>query len=339
MPSLKRALAIAVFVLGLAPAGFADEGLIGDRPNAGGVAEQVTVRLALLDIDDVDDRTQRFDVDAYFELSWSDPRLAVDDGDSSAARERTVGLDEVWDPGLTIINNRGMRFMLPHVASVTRDGTVTVRQRMSGPLAVDLKLHRFPFDTQRLSIDIVSYRYAPDQLAFAADSELIANPESFSAGGWRFEALDSEFSVFRLTDDGRGTSKLSFAIQAERNSSYFVLTLALPMALILFMAWMVHWIQPDVIPARMGMSTATVFSLIALGVSFRLTMPRIDYLTRADQFVIYSTLLVLLSLGATVIATRWVNAGRVHAAERITAIARWSFPAVFLLVIVATLGA
>ncbi|MEO1203782.1 MAG: hypothetical protein AAFX10_13800, partial [Pseudomonadota bacterium] len=316
-----------------------DDGLIGDRPNAGGAAEQITVRLALLDIDDVDDRTQRFDVDAYFELSWSDPRLAVEDVDSSVARVRTVGLDEIWDPGLTIINNRGMRFMLPQVASVTRDGSVTVRQRMSGPLAVDLKLQRFPFDTQRLSLDIVSYRYAPDQLEFAADSELVANPENFSAGGWRFEALDPEFSVFRLTDDGRGTSKLSFALQAERNSGYFVLTLALPMALILFMAWMVHWIQPDVIPARMGMSTATVFSLIALGVSFRLTMPRIDYLTRADQFVIYSTLLVLLSLGATVLATRWVNAGRVQVAERITAIARWSFPAVFLLVIVATLGA
>jgi hypothetical protein len=88
----------------------------------------------------------------------------------------------------------------------------------------------------------------------------------------------------------------------------------------------------------MGMSTATVFSLIALGVSFRLSMPRIDYLTRADEFVIYSTLLVLLSLGVTVVATRWLNAGREALAERVTTIARWSFPAVFLLIVVLTLS-
>jgi len=87
----------------------------------------------------------------------------------------------------------------------------------------------------------------------------------------------------------------------------------------------------------MGMSTATVFSLIALGVSFRLSLPQIDYLTRADRFVMYSTLLVLLSLAITVIATRWINDDKESAAARLTVVTRWGFPLVFAVIILLTL--
>jgi hypothetical protein len=87
------------------------------------------------------------------------------------------------------------------------------------------------------------------------------------------------------------------------------------------------------------MSTATVFSLIALGVSFRLSLPQIDYLTQADRFVMYSTILVLISLGITVLATRWVNEDRLNDAVRLTLYTRWTFPLIFALIIVLTLRA
>jgi len=312
---------------------------VGERPNAGGPAEEITVHLALLDIDDVDDKEQRFGVDAFYEIRWHDGRLSVDAGAENSSKVRTLALDSIWTPALTIVNNRGLASLLPQVASVDGNGNVTVRQRLSGPLAVDLDLRSFPFDTQRLDIHIVSYRYGPADVVFHSGSGMIARPTTFSADGWTFEALPPEFSEYRIAEDGRGTSQLTFGVVAERNSDFFVLTLALPMTLILFMAWTVHWLQPDIIPARIGMSTATVFSLIALGVSFRLTLPQIDYLTQADRFVIYSTLLVSVSLGITVIATRWVSGDRESDAKRLTRYTRWAFPLIFVLIVGLTLNA
>ena len=314
-----------------------DTSLVGERPNAGGPPEKIMVRLALLDIDDIDDKNQRFSVDAYYEVGWHDSRLAIDAGSDAGSGPRTFPLDAIWTPGLTIVNNRGLTVILPEVASVDGDGNVAVRQRLSGPLAVDLDLQSFPFDTQRLSIDIVSYRYPPSELVFSDDSRVVADASAFSAEGWRFETLEPGFSVFRIDQAGDGASMLSFPTSAKRNSGFFVLTLALPMTLILFMAWTVHWLQPSVVPARIGMSTATVFSLIALGVSFRLSLPQIDYLTQADRFVIYSTLLVSISLGITVIATRWVNDDRESDAKRLTNYTRWAFPLVFVLIVILTL--
>jgi hypothetical protein len=310
---------------------------IGERPNSGGPPEEITINLGLLDIDAIDDKEQRFSVDAYFEIRWRDPRLAIDTDRGLGRDVRTFPISDIWTPGLTIVNDRGLSLMLPEVADADNNGNVVIRQRLSGRLAVDLNLQKFPFDTQRLTIDIVSYRHLMSELVFTEDTKFIADPSTFSADGWQFEILQPEHSIFRLDKDGAGTSKLTLAVEAKRNSGFFVLTLALPMTLILFMAWTVHWLQPTIVPARMGMSTATVFSLIALGVSFRLSLPQIDYLTQADRFVIYSTLLVLVSLGITVITTRWVNEDREVSAVRLTFYTRWAFPLIFAAIVALTL--
>ena len=78
------------------------------------------------------------------------------------------------------------------------------------------------------------------------------------------------------------------------------------------------------------MANATVFSLIALGVSFRLTLPDIAYLTGADRFVLYSTLLVIASLAVTVASVRLVNQEEMESATRLTRQARWAFPFAYI---------
>ena len=109
-------------------------------------------------------------------------------------------------------------------------------------------------------------------------------------------------------------------------SEFYVLTLALPMLLILSMSWMAHWLPPDLAQQRLGMSTATVFSLITLGLGFRLTLPKVSYLTQADLFIIFSSVLILLSLSAIVISARWVRLERSEAAHRLSRFVLRAFP-------------
>jgi hypothetical protein len=180
---------------------------------------------------------------------------------------------------------------------------------------------------------VVSYLHTPSELVFAADSGLVFGPRPFSAEGWTFRPLPAETSVYRLTSDGAGAPAITFAVLAQRNMAYYALTLGMPMTLVVLLAWVVHWIPPSVIPPRIGMASATVFSLIALGVSFRLTLPPIDYLTRADYFVIFSTLLVAISLCVAVATTRLVHHERDAAALRLARITRMLFPLAYLLAI------
>jgi hypothetical protein len=106
----------------------------------------------------------------------------------------------------------------------------------------------------------------------------------------------------------------------------------LPMSLIVFMSWTVFWLQPDIVPARIGISTASIFSLLALGFSMRLSLPAVSYMTRADIFVIGCTLLVFVALGVAVIGSRWASADRMEQALRLNAIARWTYVGLFGLI-------
>ena len=297
------------------------------RPHYGDQPEEITITLGVLDIVNIDNKAQVFEVDLFVEVRWLDPRLAVDSADAS--QFRNFALSDIWRPRLAIVNDRGLDMLLPEVATVDRQGNVVLRQRVAGPLAVDLDLREFPLDTQRLTIDVISYQYDPGELVFSDQSSMIARFDDLSEGGWVFSAVDPEMSVYRLRDNGGGTSQLRFSVMAERQASFYVITLAVPMTLILFLAWMVQWLPPDLVPARMGMASATVFSLIALGVSFRLTLPDIAYLTAADRFVLYSTLLVIASLAVTVASVRLASQERMDAAVRLTRQARWAFPLVY----------
>jgi len=309
--------------------------LVAERPNANGASTEVTIRAFLMDIDEIDDVRQRFNVEMFVNIAWHDPRLALP-GKDHAGRIRTLPWSEVWTPRGMIVNDRGLSARLPQVVNVDGLGNVVYRQRFSGELAVDLDLQDFPFDSQQLPITIISYQYSPDEVRFSTNAILAVNDEGFSIEGWTFELLETQFGEFSIPAAGVVRPQMTFILEARRNARYYLLTMFLPMSLIVFMSWTAFWIQPNVVPPRIAISTASIFSLIAFGFSVRLSLPRVSYLTRADLFVIGCTLLVFLALGAAVIGSRWASADKLEQAVRLNATTRWVYAALFLVVAVAT---
>jgi hypothetical protein len=302
--------------------------LVGERPDPPGTATMVTVGIFLADIDEIDDAQQRYTADLFLKIAWKDPRLALPE-DEQSGQNRSLPLDEIWSPRGVIVNDRGMSPQLPRVANVDAQGNVTYRQRVWGQLAADLEFKEFPFDSQRLPVDIAFYQYSPDEMSFSPDSGMLGDEASFSAEGWRFRILEPTIGEFSIASQGIVRPRLTFLIEARRDSKYYMLTMVLPMSLIVFMAWTAFWLQPSIINPRLGISTAAIFSLIALGVSIRLGLPPISYLTRADLFVIGCTVLVFMALGVAVTVIRWASGDRMDQALRLNRTARWIYPVVF----------
>jgi len=306
--------------------------LVAERPNPAGVATPVTLGIFLFDIDQVDDVNQRFGVDMFMAVTWNDPRLALPE-DERNDQKRSLPMNEIWTPRGMIVNDRGLSAQLPRIADIDDLGNVVYRQRLSGELAVALELREFPFDKQRLPIDFISYIYSPDEVSLSLNTDISADAGSFSAAGWRLKILEPEYGEFTIPAIGVVRSRLTYYIEAQRNAQYYLLTMFLPMSLIVFMSWTAFWLQPDIVPARIGISTASIFSLLALGFSIRLSLPAVSYMTRADLFVIGCTLLVFVALGVAVIGSRWANAGRMEHALRLNAIARWVYLGLFCIVV------
>jgi hypothetical protein len=309
--------------------------LTAERPNAGGASTEVTVSVFLIDIDEIDDVRQRFNVDIFVNIAWQDPRLALPEEERSG-QIRTFPMTGIWTPRGLIVNDRGLTPKLPLVADVDAVGNVVYRQRLSGELAVDLDLKEFPFDTQYLPIDVISYQYSPDEVRFSTNTRIASNTEAFSVEGWSFKLLETEFGEFSVPALGVSRPRITFVVEAVRNAQYYLLTMFLPMSLIVFMSWTAFWIQPNVVPPRIAISTASIFSLIAFGFSIRLSLPRVSYVTRADLFVIGCTLLVFLALGAAVIGSRWASADKLEQAVKLNAAIRWIYVGLFAVVAAAS---
>jgi hypothetical protein len=132
--------------------------------------------------------------------------------------------------------------------------------------------------------------------------------------------------------------RATLPLTARRDVGYYVWKLFVPLGLIVFMAWTVFFIGHDQMGPRIGISTASIFTLIAFQFSLGRVLPPISYLTRADAFVLGSSVLVYLALAETIFSGKLNVGGRVELAQRIDRHARWIYAALFVLVAVGTLG-
>ena len=303
----------------------------GERPSRNGEPTVIIISVFVIDIDEIDDVNQRFSVDLFITARWRDQRLALPVAERKG-KIRFMMIDDVWSPRVLLINDRGLTSQLREGVEADDLGNMKYQNRVSGELKVDLEFKQFPFDVQRLPIDLVSYEYTTDEMLFSTDSSIVSQPGKFSIEGWQLKQLEPIVDTFVLPVGNSELPRLTYVIEATRQSDYYVLTMLVPMALIIFMAWTVFWLQPHIVPPRIAIATASIFSLIALGVSIRLGLPKVSYLTKADFFVLGCTLMVFIALGVAVIGSRWASSDRMAQALKINVIARWVYMLLFVLI-------
>jgi len=309
---------------------------IGERPDAAKGPTKVSISLHVLDVFGVDEVKQNYLADLFALAEWHDSRLALPEAER-LGRIRTVDQATIWTPRVLVLNDRGLDMQLPTVANVDDLGNVRYQQRLSGMLAAQFEFKEFPFDSQIVSVDLISYLYSPEEVVFELDASMTGEADKFSAKGWKFSLLASEAALYEVPSVGVQRPMISYRMEAKRISEYHLLTMFLPMALIVFMAWAAFWIQPELVPPRIAISTASIFSLIALGFSVRLGLPQVSYLTRADMFVLGCTLLVFSALGVAVLGSRWASSERLEKAVRLNAYVRWVYALSFGIVILLAL--
>jgi len=312
----------------------ADSALLTERPDPPGTPTKVDVLIYLFDVYSIDDVEQQFNVDLFLKAEWQDRRLALPEAQRQG-KIRQFSLDEIWLPRTLMLNDRNLEARLPLVAQVDDEGRVSLGQRLFGTASADLQFRDFPMETQYLPLDLISYGYKPEELDLGAKAVLLGDAESFSADGWNLSLLEPEHGVYSIPELGTERPRLTFRIEATRDSSYYLSTMFLPMSLIVFMAWTVFWLQPDLVPPRISIATGAIFSLIAFGFSIRLSLPKIPYMTRADMFVLGSTLLVFIALAVAVAGSRLAVSGRMEQALKVNAVARLVYAALFVALLLA----
>ncbi len=282
------------------------QGELVSRPDPEGTPTDVSIGLYFLDVAEIDDVAQEFAADVLVQALWTDPRLA----DSEAPPTRVLPLAEIWDPEVGFLNRRALDLVLPETVRVDPAGHVVYVQRALATFASPLDLRSFPRDEQQIEVQLVSYRYAAGELDLRVNRTTTGRREAFSITGWQLEIGTAAVTPLVLPGVDLTRAGVTFRLRAQRERNYYLLTMFIPMILIALMAWCVFWIDPSLLPSQIAISTASVFTLIAFRFSINFSLPRVSYLTVADQFMLAITLLVFAALGQAVLTGRLAKSGR-----------------------------
>jgi hypothetical protein len=302
------------------------------RPAQDAEPTPISYVLWLGDVMNINSVAQTFSANMILVLRWRDPRLAH--GESGVKQYQ---LEDVWHPRLLVVNETGeVVRSLPEVVTSTLDGDVTYRQRFVGSFTQALDLRDFPFDHGKFRIRFVALGHRPSDIRLIPEPQAVAAGLTHGAGiagdltvqDWRITAVDARADPYTVSP-GLEIAGFSIELTAQRKSQHFVIKVILPLILIVMMSWAVFWIEPSDTGTQVGLAVTAMLTLIAYRFAVDSDVPKLPYLTRLDTFILFSTLLVFLSLLEVMVTTKLAGRDRIVLARTIDRCCRWIVPPVF----------
>jgi hypothetical protein len=331
---MSRSVFSFLLLLLVAGTAIGSEEISGSRPGTEGQPLSMTGTLFLLDVSKINGADQSFTADVFMMLQWKDERLASD-----AIGIRRLPLDSIWNPRIQIINQRRVWKTFDEVVDVTPDGTVTYRQRYYGQFASPLDLHDFPLDRHTFRIQVVIPGYSPEEIRFVPNTEGFGDGRSpdMTIPDWSVGTFEMRTAPFAVVPGGRQIPGLEGVFEAQRHLGFYVGKAFVSVAIIVFMSWVVFWLDPENVGPRLSVSVTSMLTLVAYRFLLGQSLPPVSYLTRLDYFLLGATILVFISLIQVALTSATTEGDRTAQALAVNRISRWIFPAAFALLILLSL--
>ncbi len=301
------------------------------RPDPEHGPTKVEVKMFLSDVDDVDGANQNFDANVFFELRWHDPRLVHEDLDAIS-----LPLTEVWHPQIQLFNQQQVWKTFPDVIGISPNGDAIYRQRVWGSFSQPLELRDFPFDRQVFEIQLIAAGYTSEAV------ELVVDPKSriaerFSLPDWIIVDWKVESRPIQTLPGEAKIAAVTFSFEATRRIGYFFGKVIIPLILIVAMSWVVFWIDPKEFGSQIGVTITAMLTMIAYRFAVGANLPKVEYMTRLDLFILGSSLMIFASLVQVIITSSLARSDRHFEARQIDLWCRWLFPLVFVFIALETL--
>lgn len=329
--------ALLLPVLLLAAAGGARAQEEAPLPNGVPLPLRVGVAVFLNDAGKINEQNSTYEGSVDVRFRWRDPALAFDakavggDRQEFSAEQAAAKLKKMWSPRLTIANQVGNAQRTEGGMFVYADGTVEHIQRIKAVFDTKYRLAAFPFDTQALTIRILSTRYTVNQIALVQDQgDINASgfPETMALSGWFAKRIDFAASRSRGWN-GDTYPEFEARIYIERLPFAHLFLVFTPFLLIMLVpSVMTLYAKADVAP-RMTLWGASILALIALNFTFSVRYPALgsDSLVQQVMTIGFAYQLFMIAVTVTVlnpqVADKWFSK---PVQAEIVGFLRWSVP-------------
>ncbi|KAG7153291.1 gamma-aminobutyric acid receptor subunit rho-1-like [Homarus americanus] len=293
---------VSLNVLKLLPSDY--DSTVEPRP-PGGVPILVGISWSIKNVYEVNFREMSVLLSMYFRMSWAEPRLVT----GSLTGEGMVPLHSdlmkhLWIPDLFIHETREITSfkMIEEVQGVylRPPNTILFSTLLQTRLACPMSFSRYPFDVQVCNMTVTSYKFSEDVLRL----------EWMLKEMWADITVDDQLPNYDFHIEWRNIttkhwcSNCSFAPvsvgQAEivlaRRYALHLLTVYVPSALFVAVAWASFFWPPEVIPGRTVLIITSLLTVISMYAAIGQKSPETSYLKAIDVWLFLCIVLVVFTL-------------------------------------------
>ncbi len=302
-------------------------------PTSDGRRIPIALAMRVINISDIDEVSQRFQMVGYLRAEWRDPRLVFTP--TEGEKFRTYSTDQIWSPAFDFVNG-----VVPHAAHdqalrVFPDGTVKYSERSSAELSNLFHLRTFPFDRETLEILIhptASEGGIVELSELGGANSISAEPRVYhELAQWRVTGLAAAIEQIPGIAE-EPITEVRFTVSVARRYNFYIWKVFLPLLLMVILSWTVFWIDPAELGSQVQISVTTILTVIAFAFAIQANLPKVPYLTFIDVFFLICYLFVFLTaieITAVHVAGR---SGHDARTRRITRLSRAVLPAAFVAV-------
>lgn len=296
----------------------------------GKISRKVSISILVLDIITIDDANQRVILDFVVELEWMNKNLK-----NKWKEKKIVSMDDVWTPKIQILNDYNLEKKLKDLVEINPDGSVIYRQRFIGGISSRHNYSEFPLDDFLIKIQLISI--VPDELILVVNKSFSEQQTSnYSISGWM---VGSEWIEVGVGEERiKNLPNLTYFIAVKRKVNFYIWKIIIPLAVIVFMSWLVFWVDPIHISAQLTVGATAMLTIIAYQFTLSDLIPPVSYLTRLDIFILISNIIVFIALLEAVLTSNLVSRNKKKIARKIDYVSRIIFPVVYTIVFIKLFG-
>jgi len=300
----------------------------------GGEPVDVAMGVYLIQVSNLDQINQTFEIEGYLEARWLDPRLAFDANvfgrDVKEYHEQRAASqlgETVWWPSIEIVNASAGGTLDRYWLRIEADGAVSISMRFNATVTSAMDVRRFPFDQQQLRIPIESYYYGVDDVRFVVNDASTGFDRERALPEWTITEVRTwvdEHDYVQYGEFYPAYSRFNFELRIHRQWPFYLWKIFVPLLLIVAGSWSVFYV--DDLATNITTAFTIMLTVVAFNFSIADTLPKVPYLTFMDAVLLTSYVSVFLTLIQLLVTANLARAGREDLALELDRRSRWLFP-------------
>ena len=264
---------------------------------------------------------------------WQDPTLVSADTEPRVWREEAAmeQVNSIWWP-MVEFNRRTEPQALEHtLLRIHPDGRVEFERQMNIRLSTSLDLHKLPFDTQRLKMELESFRHLADAVELSLPDANLHMTKEISLLQWRIGRTTTETKPYFNKVYDETYSRAIITIEVKRHHQFYIWQMMVPLGILIGMAFAVFFLPPSDLADRINVLIASLLTVVAFSYSLHTDLPKVPYLTVIDWLFVLAYVFFGLAIAGMVLIHRMLDNNEARAL-RLDRRLRWAYPVAYLLV-------